>query len=695
MTVRVESWWLALLALLGLAGCQNNGIPKPEPVQQAIALESFDDCAALEKYFEDRAVLAMRARLTMRAETDESWQLGFGAGAPTAEAADGAAANSGSGPAKSTSSSPSAYTTTNTQVEGVDEPDFVKNDATHILVLSGRTLFVNKSWPADQLVTMSKVSIEGWPREMFLDEQSRVVVFSQVYRALDWAADEYACKAGAEAYAGVCDHDAPNTLKVTVIDLADDTAPAVLREEYLPGTYLSARRMGAVVRVVTSDPFRWPAGVRFSLNATEAVLHDKALRVKAFEALMNENETLIRAQTLDQWLPAGERKLAGGSSVAIPVVCSEVQRPNGPTELGILTVATLDLGDATAPVGRTSLLARADEVYASASSLYVANQHWWWWPEVGQKSWTYVHKFDLSSPQKAAYQASGVVEGRIVDQFSMDEHQGYLRLAVMRAERIPVANQWWGRWQTSSRVVVLAQREDTLQLVGETDDLASGEQLFSSRFIGDHAFLVTYRQVDPLFAIDLSDPANPRQVGELKVPGVSTYLHPIDESHLLAVGMGADWAVKLSLFDVGDLSQPKELFSTTVGTVFGDSEATYEHKAFNYFAGKKLLAIPFFDWTQSTNTAGSFWTGFQSSLRVFKVDPATGIHPIGQVDMTDVFERGGSGYCGWDWYWNPGVRRSVLAGDFVYAISDAGIRSANVAALSSPLKTVLFDQPSR
>lgn len=686
--------WIGSAGLLAagmLAGC-GNGLPKNEAVQQRVALTAFDDCASLEQYLEDRAVLDMRAQMTAAAENEGGYDfnIGFPGGAAMADEASKAA------PPTSQASGPTSYTQTNTQVAGVDEADFVKNDGTHILVLSGGTLYVNKSWPADQLATVSQVAIEGWPREMFLDEQNRVVVFSQVYNPYDWYGDSYYCKGWAGGGRGdvmACAHDYANTLKMTVLDLSDDANPTVVREEYVAGTYLSSRRIGAAVRVVTSDPFRWPAGVFFYPRTnTDGVYHDKAMRVKAYQAQMDENETVIRAQSLDQWLPAGERRLPDGSKVAVPYRCSEFSKATGPTILGLVTVATLNLDDATAPVSRTSVLSQADEVYASAGSLYLASKHWWWWPEMGQEHFTYVHKFDITQPDKAVHVASGTVEGHILDQFSMDEHDGYLRMALNRGKRVSDPSGLFGRFEISSRVAVLGEKAGALEVVGWTDDLAKGEQLKTSRFMGDRGFLVTFLQVDPLFTLDLSDPTHPKQIGELKVPGFSTYLHPIDENHLLAIGEES-WKVKLSLFDVTVLAAPKELSTLIVGAYSGDSEALYEHKAFNYFAEKKLLAIPFFDWAPYSS-GNSYWTNFVSDLRVFKIDLAAGITPVGALSMSDLYARGGSGYYSWDWRWQPGVRRSVMADDFVYAVSDAGIRSANVNALASPLKTIQFAAPT-
>jgi uncharacterized secreted protein with C-terminal beta-propeller domain len=200
--------------------------------------------------------------------------------------------------------------------------------------------------------------------------------------------------------------------------------------------------------------------------------------------------------------------------------------------------------------------------------------------------------------------------------------------------------------------------------------------------------------VDPLFTFDLSDPANPRKVGELKVPGFSTYIHPVGDTHLLTVGVhvpeNGDWrtrALKLSLFDVTDLANPRESFTQLVGTAYGWSESLYEHKAFNYFPAKGLVAIPFTDWTQSYY--GDYWNNFVSELRVFRVDPATGFTPVGALSMKDVYQT--INHSKWSWTYSPHVRRSVMADDYVYAISDAGVRSAHVSNLSQPLATSRFD----
>jgi uncharacterized secreted protein with C-terminal beta-propeller domain len=666
-----------------VAGCGSR-VPDPQAIQKRLELQSFQSCEELEKYVEDTAVLQMRMQLEQSKKTYSS-----GGGILTREGAPAADTNMTAAPAAS--SGPSAYTTTNTQVAGVDEADFVKNDGTRIFVLSGDTLYINQSWPAAELKTVSKVRIHGWPREMFLDDKNHVVVFSSIWSPYPFdrrLGDVYCLSLD-------CGYYSANTVKVTVIDVANLAAPVVQQEYYLPGYYSSSRRIGSSVRVVLSDDFRWPEGLQWWPTYTDAGLYQDASRfAAAVDELIAQNEKIIRAASLHDWLPTGVRKLEDGSEIELGYACSDFSRSNAPTRLGLLTVATLNL-DTPGEMTRTSVVAEAGELYASQKHLYVANRHWWWWPEPGQADYTYLHKFDITDPDRAVHVASGGVDGHIVDQFSMDENAaGYFRVATTIATRIEDSNQWWGRIETTNRVSVLGEQSGALEVIGQTPDLAKGERITSSRFFEDKGFVVTFRQVDPLFTLDLKEPTNPRVVAELKVPGFSTYLHPLDADHLLTIGTYIDpantWqsrSLQLAIYDVADLANPKQTFTQNVGTAYGWSEAQSEHKAFNYFPARKLLAIPFHDYLVNQT---DYWTSFVSDLRVFGVDAATGFTPKGALSMKDVYVTYND--YGWSYYWAPWVRRSVMADQFVYAISDAGIRVADVANLSQPLGTVTFQK---
>ncbi|WNG51307.1 hypothetical protein F0U60_49640 [Archangium minus] len=677
------------LALLGLMGCSDKSdIPENQPVQMQARMEAFGSCEALESYIEDAAVLDMR---TSMERSKPSYWKGRGGGwwggdpMPVDNAAPPGAPAEGGG-----SSGPNNHTGTNNQVAGVDEADFVKNDGTRIFVLSGQKLYAHRSWPAESLRAESSLQLEGWPRQMFL-RGDRVIVFSEVYQPLPGTSG------GGCSYLGPCYSSSSSIAftKVTTVDVSNLAAPQVTGELFLPGGYHDARLAGSSARLVLRDAFHWPAGLRWWPDYSQELWEDQERLEKEIDKLMASNEQLIRSSSLSNWLPEGRYKRPDGSEATVGHDCRSFHKTNAPTRLGFVTVASLDLDAQVAQFpGRTTLVTEPGEVYATESALYLAARHWWWWPEVGQSDYTYVHKLDLTQPHRATYVASGTVEGTLLNQFSMDEHQGVLRVATTLSSLVAEPGNNWGRIETSNRLSTYREENGQLKLLGQSEELAKGERIYSARFLGNKGYVVTFRQVDPLFTFDLSDPAHPRKVGELKVPGFSSYIHPLGDNHLLTVGVhmaeNGDWrsrAIKLSLFDVSDLANPREAFTQVVGTSSGFSESLYDHKAFNYFPAKGTLAIPFADWTQQYYN-GDYWNGFVSELRVFHVDPATGFTPVGAISMKDVFQT--VNYNQWSYSYVPYVRRSVMADDYVYAITDAGVRVSHVSNLSQPLATSRF-----
>jgi hypothetical protein len=700
ITKILRRWrWAAALAGLGLSatGCGDAQSKTPPAIVNRATLQAFtgnNACHDLETYIEDTAVMQMRTELEAARDGVPSWGWwgGWGFGRGVADAAGPTASG-----AANAAPAPTNYTTTNNQVAGVDEADFVKNDGTRIFALSGQKLYAIKSWPAADTQLMGSLAIEGYPRELFLDGTDKAVVFSSIYQ---WYPLSNA--RGVACDMMDCGYWNANTVKVTVVDVSNLANPHVLREYYVPGQYNSARKVGSSVRLVLSDGFNFPPGFKWSPDWTPGLWEDKARLTAAYNTIIADNERLIRQQTLAEWVPAAKVR-ENGQTTLVPHACNAFSRVNAPTRLGTVQVATINL--ASSSIDRTSILAEPGEIYASASNLYVATRHWWWWPAPGQKDTTYIHKFDITNPSAATYVASGTVDGHIVDQFSMDEAaSGHFRVVTTIGTRVTdPANptNWWGTIETTNRLSVLGENAGYLDVVGQSEDLATGERVMGSRIVGDKGFVVTYRQVDPLFTFDLTDPTHPRKMGELTVPGFSTYLHPMDATHLLTIGtympapvagQPTDWqarALQLAIYDVSDLANPRQTFSQLVGTAYGWSEAQYEHKAFNYFAARKLLAIPFSDWSYGNN--GQFyWDRFISDLRVYGVDPVTGFTAKGAVNLNDLYQV--QQYSNWVYYWTPSVRRSVMADDFVYAISDAGLRVANLTNLSAPLATVRFDR---
>ncbi|MEW5740148.1 MAG: beta-propeller domain-containing protein [Myxococcota bacterium] len=656
-------------------------------------------CMDVEKHLEDRAVLDMRLRVAVSKKYALQWWdathnsgmgggTGGGAGfsdAGSAAGGTGGGASGGSGGGGGgAGSGPTDYTTTNTQVAGVDEADFVKNDGTRLFVLSGRSLFTAATWPASALARRGQVALEGRPAAMFL-EGDRVVVFSHGFVAgfdmPSW------CQRGG------CGDWYSNATIVSYVDVSDLSAPRVVARQQLAGRYFDARRVGNSMRVVTQHGFPWldELDTWLDWNVQQSAVSKQALS-DAFDALANSNEVSIRQRTLSQWLPDALLLTTAGSSV-LPFNCADVVSTTASARLGVTNVVTLDLADPT-QLKRQAMLAQVDELYQSHDALYLSQRHWWWWWFEGQDDVTYVYKFDTRQPDRARYAASARIEGTPLNQFAFDEHRGYLRVATTAWQ--PVSSSGTGAQQSVNRVVVLDEQGGTLVEVGRTEDLAPGERIMSARFIGDTAYVVTFRQVDPLYTIDLSDPAHPRKVGELKIPGFSSYIHPLDATHLLTIGtyipeVQTDWRerhLQLQIFDVSDLAHPRQTHTQFVGRAWGWSEAQWDHKAFNYFPARGLLAIPFADWFYDQN---SQWH-FVSDLRVFHVDAQAGFEVKGSLDMADVLYRDTSCSTGcWNWYWSPQIRRSVMADDYVYAVSSGGVRVAQVDDLGTPLATALFD----
>jgi uncharacterized secreted protein with C-terminal beta-propeller domain len=673
-----------------LAGCSSssssNTLPSQAGVDRSPLLNQVTSCDQLQTAIADALVLEMKSELKQIQDSD--YYIGVGglpvgapAGAPVPLTPSGAGA-----------AGPTSVSTTNTQVAGVDEADFVQNDGTRIAVLAGGKLHLLHSWPAADMAEAASLTIEGWPREMFLTD-TQVVVFSSVYipRAIEGAhpicAPPPVAAGGTATIAAFCGYWADDVTEITTVDVSDLANPKVTAQILLPGSYLSSRRIDDRVRVVMSDGLPFPDGVRFWPDLQPGA--STADRNKAFDALEASNEALIRGRSLDDWLRTGEVRIPGQPTTPIAYNCTDFSLSSAPSRPGLLTVATVDLTTDSLK-SRTAVLAEAGTVYSSKDTLYVAAPHWWWWPAIGQLDATYIHAFDLTDPDRAAYVGSGTVDGTVGDQYAMDEFAGDLRVATHLTARVADGTPW-GTLKGANRISVLTRSGNALQLVGKTADYGADEQTFGTRFVGTRGFVITALQVDPLFTFDLSDPAHPTEVGELQMPGFIAYLHPIDDTHLLGIGREVQFTpsgemsqVKVALLDVTDLSNPKVQAVQLVGTGFATSDALWDPKAFTWLPAQNMLAIPFADYASQT---------FVSDLRLFQVDPAGGtITSRGSLSMADVYQTY-SGQ-GWSYSWSPYVRRGILAdspdGQFVYAISDAGVRSALVASLPAWLKTVTF-----
>jgi uncharacterized secreted protein with C-terminal beta-propeller domain len=496
------------------------------------------------------------------------------------------------------------YSGTNVQVAGVDEPDIVKTDGTRILTLvDGKLSYVDVT-TGEPLVLGTLQLSEGWNHTMFVVGETAYVF---AYGGGGIAVPTAVAEAGSFFYPG---YPGSSTM-VFEIDLGDPAAMKVTRTLTVEGDYLSARLIDGTVRMVVSS---YPSDLPFVYPSNPA----------SEDIALEANRKVIDQTTLEDWLPEYTLVESDGSSTTgLLVACDRTHRPAEFAGFETLSVLTFDGGSGVDGGDGTAVIAGGQTVYASTESIYVATNVWvptdWFGIEEAEdfnESYsTAIHKFSISGSDPAEYQASGSIKGHLLNQFAMDEYDGRLRAATTDGPP-------WGFDDTSeSFVVVLEQQGDRLVEVGSVGGMGKGERIFSVRFIGEAAYVVTFRQTDPLYVVDLSNPERPAVAGELKIPGYSAYLHPLGDGRLLGVGQeateeGRTIGAKVSLFDVSDPSDPREVDTFVLEDSY--TEAEWDHRAFLYWAPEQIMVMPLQAW--GDEFAGAI---------VFKLDD--GIREFGRI----------------------------------------------------------------
>ena len=606
------------------------------PVAKSSALQALGSCDEIQSYLIEVAierVLEYRYNL---------WFI-----VPWAGAEDGG---------RQLSDVPSDYTTTNVQEQGVDELDIVKTNGSHLYAVEGDRLHVLRSWPADATSELAMAAAGDHGSGLFLRDD-RVLVASSFWDS------EFASP---YRFGGT---------RLELLSVEDPSFPSVLRTIDVEGSLVDARlidgQLYAVIRSYVDLPSElWDLAWREDLELPElpwdaSEAERERILAAAREILRPYVADIMGRYPLDEMLPRlTDRSPEHPDSAPRPLFdCESLYRPAHASDWAVLSVIHLDL-DEGGPVSATGLIADGWTVYASATSLYVAqtSDSWaWWWAWAPTEMSTVIHKFELdpSLPDPVRYTASGEVEGWILDQFSMSEHEGFLRVASTEFD------WWWGTTpeeEAASSVTVLADDgSGDLDQVGHVGGLGPGEQIFAVRFMGPRGYVVTFEQIDPLFTLDLSDPANPTVVGELEVTGFSSYLHPIGDDWLLAVGQEADaegrvLGLAVSIFDVRDFGDPKLAHRYLVEDEersWSWSEALSDHHAFTYHRG--VLSIPIYLWEAD----GRF-----SGLLVLAIDPDHGIWELGRIDHQDLLSEDS----------HPWMRRSVYIEDAIYSLSSAGVK---------------------
>ena len=459
---------------------------------------------------------------------------------------------------------------------------------------------------------------------------------------------------------------APDTI-VSLFDVGDPTNPVLLRRPHLEGGVVATRAIDGVARLVITTsfdqrlPFVQPN--QFGLDEDTALAR---------------NKEIIAESTVEDWLPRWFDEADDGSfgpmSQVLP--CESVAAPPDFAGLGLSWIASFDLAGDGTPVGSAGIVSTGDTVYASTDNLYVATRNWdWQWGgpvpmpvepmpldsesapisepvENPGPPPTLIHQFRLDEGTAATYVASGQVEGRLLNQFAMSEYNGDLRVATTTDDTGEFGDQ------SESTVFVLRPEGDELRQISSIGGLGTDEQIYAVRFIGDLGYVVTFRQIDPLYVIDLRDPANPVLAGELKIPGYSAYLHPVGDGLLLGVGQdatdqGRTTGTQLSLFDVSDPANPQRISTLPIG---GYSEVEWDHKAFLFWEPDGTIVLPV---SPGWNDCGP-----EVDCLAKGITDAGGGAVVAELDGRELVARGVISHSNPNrsGCWNP-LQRSIVIGD--------------------------------
>lgn len=555
------------------------------------------------------------------------------------------------------------YSTTNIQVQGVDEADFVKNDGKYIYIVNDGSIRIIEAYPASfmrEVVRFDMSEKNMTPAEIYLSGDLLTVIgnkytYDEVY-PLDVE--------GAVSLIREFWYPGFHTERtvVEIYDLDDIAEPKLKRKLEFDGYYSQSRRVGDTMYLVLN---KYNYGY-YPLSEGDVM-----------------DPEILLPRYSDSKAVGEERFLAG---------CEDITYFPRVRDINYVIAVAIPLKSVKSITAEV-MLGSSENIYSSTENLYIASTnydsdgnfyHDW------NNSKTMVYRYSLS-PSSIEYKSRGKVPGTILNQFSMDEHEDYFRIAT-------TTGSLWGDGADVSKNNLFIL-DANMNIVGSITDIAPGEKIYSTRFMGDRGYMVTFKKIDPLFAFDLSDPRNPKILGKLKIPGYSDYIHPYDENHIIGFGKdavdaeeelnirrnlaeGFAWyqGMKIALFDVTDPANPKQMFVENIGDRGTESELLYDHKALLFDREKNLLAFPVqvaeVEGGADANTYGQ--TVFEGAY-VYSLDLENGFKLRGKITHyspeDEAFLKQGD-----YWYGDylKKIRRILYIGETLYTVADGGVKASDL-----------------
>ena len=576
------------------------------------------------------------------------------------------------------------FSDTNNQVEGIDEADIIKTDGEYIYTVTGTTIFIIKAYPGADAQVISTIKLDSTPRGLFIDHDTLVVL------------------GNVDKLEKIGDFTPRNGLTYTSIyDISDRTAPTLQKQFKVEGYYDEARMTDGIVYLITTSgmqfspgypvpvimdgttirsmpidniryypiPYNWPQLVSVhAISLGDESINSAAVVVEGGQTVymsdqniyitytQNINEYDLQRQILRDLLTPkltdGDKALIEKIKAVDNDILTQQEKDNKIDNIIMSYAAYLPEDE------QQQLQDKADELLQQKLKEYEYME------------WTIINRVAVRG-DTIQVAANGKVPGHITNQFSLDEQDDVLRIATTLSQR------WYKGESTKSSNNVFTLDQD-LKLLGGLKDLAEGEQIYSTRFIGDRLYMVTFKQVDPFFVIDLSDPAKPKELGKLKIPGFSRYLHPYDDTHIIGIGRdasetGRQQGLKISLFDVSDVTHPIETAKWVSDARYASTTAEYEHKAFLFSKDKDLLVIPAYSYDYQG-------TGGYNGALVFNITADI-------ITLRGLIDHGQSGY-------GPAVERSLYIEDLLYTKSAGLLRINSIDTLESVKRVDLVTDSS-
>lgn len=479
------------------------------------------------------------------------------------------------------------YSETNTQVKGVDEADIVKTDGKNIYYVvkeyNGYGIAIINVNTNEKVNKIEYDNNEIYPSEIFL-YKDKLIVIGNRYQNNKTVIEE--TETTSKRYLELTDvaYIGNSMTTIVVYDVSDVLNIKEIRKVEIEGNYISSRMIEENIYVISSkDLYQYYYG---SLREDE--LQSRYLDTAISDDLICKDYKDI------YYFPESE-------------------------ESNYLNIASFNVNNLEDANVKTFLGAGSD-VYCSENNLYITKTNWNYKMIEDSTAETSIYKISLNGT-KLVLEAETKIPGMIINQFSLDEYNGNLRIAVTKYNNNSSED-------TSNNLYIL---DSKLSVIGSIENMAEGEEIYSVRFMGNKGYIVTFKQVDPLFVIDLSNPINPSVVGELKIPGYSSYLHPYDENHIIGIGYNTtetsygstvNDGIKLSMFDVSNPTNPVEMFNTVIGDKHTNTSATYDHKAVMFSKEKNIIAIPIVQYNRK----------YESKAVIYNIDFENGFNQLGEIE---------------------------------------------------------------